>query len=60
MTLSCARLDRAGESAGLATASAETDASRVRMLAAADEARRRLERDLHDGAQQHLVSLALT
>jgi signal transduction histidine kinase len=33
----------------------EIDASRARLLAAADEARRRLERDLHDGAQQRLV-----
>jgi signal transduction histidine kinase len=36
------------------------DESRARIIAAADEARRRLERDLHDGAQQHLVSAALT
>ncbi len=34
-------------------------ASRARIVAAADEARRRLERDLHDGAQQRLVGLAL-
>jgi signal transduction histidine kinase len=34
---------------------AEIDASRTRLVAAADEARRRLERDLHDGAQQRLV-----
>ena len=34
-------------------------ASRTRIVAAADDARRRLERDLHDGAQQRLVSLAL-
>jgi signal transduction histidine kinase len=34
-------------------------ASRARVLAAADEARRQIERDLHDGAQQRLVSLAL-
>ncbi|WP_433724438.1 DUF4118 domain-containing protein [Nocardia sp. CA-129566] len=34
-------------------------ASRARIVAAADEARRRLERDLHDGAQQRLVSLGL-
>jgi signal transduction histidine kinase len=34
-------------------------ASRARVLAAGDEARRQLERDLHDGAQQRLVSLAL-
>jgi signal transduction histidine kinase len=33
--------------------------SRVRIVEAADAARRRIERDLHDGAQQHLVSLAL-
>jgi signal transduction histidine kinase len=33
--------------------------SRVRIVEAADAARRRLERDLHDGAQQQLVSLAL-
>jgi signal transduction histidine kinase len=38
---------------------AELAASRVRVIAAADEARRRLERDLHDGAQQRLVSLGL-
>lgn len=34
-------------------------ASRARVVAAADEARRQLERDLHDGAQQQLISLAL-
>jgi signal transduction histidine kinase len=34
-------------------------ASRARVLVAADEARRQIERDLHDGAQQRLVSLAL-
>jgi signal transduction histidine kinase len=33
--------------------------SRVRIVAAADEERRRIERDLHDGAQQRLVALAL-
>jgi PAS domain S-box-containing protein len=38
---------------------AELRASRVRIVEAADEARRRLERDLHDGAQQRLVELAL-
>jgi signal transduction histidine kinase len=37
----------------------ELRASRVRIVAAADRERRRLERDLHDGAQQRLVSLAL-
>ena len=39
---------------------AELTASRARVVAAADETRRRIERDLHDGAQQRLVSLALT
>jgi signal transduction histidine kinase len=37
----------------------ELIASRARIVAAADDARRRIERDLHDGAQQRLVSLAL-
>jgi PAS domain S-box-containing protein len=37
----------------------EVRASRARIVEAADAARRRLERDLHDGAQQHLVALAL-
>ena len=41
-------------------AEAELRASRTRIVTAADDARRRLERDLHDGAQQHLVGLALT
>jgi signal transduction histidine kinase len=38
---------------------AELAASRARIVAAADEARRQIERDLHDGVQQRLVSLAL-
>jgi signal transduction histidine kinase len=38
---------------------AQLTASRARVVAAADEARRRVERDLHDGAQQRLVSLGL-
>ncbi len=38
---------------------AELTASRARIVAAGDEARRRIERDLHDGAQQRLISLAL-
>jgi PAS domain S-box-containing protein len=37
----------------------EVRASRARIVAAADEARRHLERDLHDGAQQRFVSAAL-
>ena len=38
---------------------AQLVASRERIVAAADGARRRIERNLHDGAQQRLVSLAL-
>jgi signal transduction histidine kinase len=38
---------------------AELMASRARIVAAADEMRRRIERDLHDGIQQQLVTLAL-
>jgi signal transduction histidine kinase len=37
----------------------ELAASRARIVEAADEARRRIERDLHDGAQQRLVAAAL-
>jgi signal transduction histidine kinase len=37
----------------------ELEASRVRIISAADEARRRVQRDLHDGAQQRVVVLAL-
>jgi signal transduction histidine kinase len=43
----------------LADHAAELAASRMRLTTAADEERRRLERDLHDGAQQHLVSLSV-
>lgn len=38
----------------------EVRASRARIVAAADDARRRLERNLHDGAQQRLIAVALT
>jgi PAS domain S-box-containing protein len=46
---------------GLASAAARTElaASRARIVAAGDAERRRLERNLHDGAQQQLVSLSL-
>jgi signal transduction histidine kinase len=45
----------------LANAEAQSalTASRARIVAAADTARRRVERDLHDGAQQRLVAVAL-
>jgi PAS domain S-box-containing protein len=42
-----------------AARAAELEASRARIVAAADAARRRLERDLHDGAQQRLVALRI-
>jgi signal transduction histidine kinase len=38
---------------------AELKASRARIVTAADQARRRFERDLHDGAQQRIVTLGL-
>jgi signal transduction histidine kinase len=37
----------------------ELQASRVRLVTATDEARRRLERNIHDGAQQQLVAMAV-
>jgi signal transduction histidine kinase len=40
-------------------ARAELNTSRARIVTAADDTRRRFERDLHDGAQQRLVSLGL-
>jgi signal transduction histidine kinase len=49
--------------AGMAVANAKSRSdlaqSRARIVRAGDEARRRFERDLHDGAQQRLVSLGL-
>jgi signal transduction histidine kinase len=43
----------------LRQAADELAASRARVIAAADKTRRRIERDLHNGAQQRLISLAL-
>jgi signal transduction histidine kinase len=58
-----ARLAGFTELAGTAIANAEARsalaASRARIVATADATRRRIERNLHDGAQQRLVSLAL-
>jgi len=48
-----ARLDQIAVQAG------ELRASRQRIVTAQDEERRRLERNIHDGAQQHLVALAV-
>jgi signal transduction histidine kinase len=39
---------------------AQTEASRARLVQAGDEERRRLERDIHDGAQQHLVAIGMS
>ncbi len=52
-------LDRARLEAELRLRLTELAASRARLVSAADAARRQIERDLHDGAQQRLVALAL-
>jgi signal transduction histidine kinase len=49
----------AGTAVANAESRAELTASRARIIASGDQARRRIERDLHDGIQQRLVSLAL-
>ena len=51
--------DLVGAALSNAESMAALTASRARVLTAADESRRQIERDLHDGAQQRLVSLAL-
>jgi signal transduction histidine kinase len=55
------RLDSALQASldDLRVANDELSASRARIVAAADHSRRKIERDLHDGAQQHLVALAV-
>ncbi len=53
-----AELERRRHEAALRAREAEVTASRTRLLHAADEERRRIGRDLHDGAQQRLVVLA--
>jgi signal transduction histidine kinase len=56
-------MEKVGELVATAIANAESKselaASRRRIVAASDDARRRIERDLHDGTQQRLVSLRL-
>jgi signal transduction histidine kinase len=58
-----ARLEKFTELVATAIANADSKAelaaSRRRIVAASDEARRRIERDIHDGTQQRLVSLGL-
>jgi signal transduction histidine kinase len=55
------RLDSALQAslAELAERNEELQASRLRIVSAADASRRAIERNLHDGAQQHLVALAV-
>jgi signal transduction histidine kinase len=57
------RLEKFSELVGTAIANADSRAqlaaSRARVIAAGDDARRRIERDLHDGAQQRLVTLGV-
>ena len=50
----------AGERERLTARVDTLEETRAGMVAAADAERRRIERDLHDGAQQRLVSLAMT
>ncbi|MFE0426161.1 sensor histidine kinase [Streptomyces sp. NPDC058953] len=51
---------RRREAAGLDARVAELSRSRVRLVDAFEAERRRIERDLHDGAQQRLVALTMT
>ena len=53
------RADLGARHAELAARASELQLSRERLIAAQDDERRRLERDIHDGAQQHLVALAV-
>ena len=50
-------LDNESMTAQLAARTRELQHSRVRIVERADEERRRLERDVHDGAQQHVLAL---
>jgi signal transduction histidine kinase len=61
LVLANARLtaDLEARLAQIARQAADLRASRQRIVAAQDQERRRLERNIHDGAQQHLVALAV-
>jgi signal transduction histidine kinase len=54
-----AMLERQRLTTALQASLEEVDRSRARLLAAGDEERRRIERDLHDGAQQRLIALRI-
>ena len=53
------RAELAARHEDLVTRAAELKASRERLIETQETERRRLERDIHDGAQQHLVALAV-
>jgi len=61
LALHNSRLDTALQASldDLRVANEELRASRARIVAASDSSRRQIERNLHDGAQQHLVALAV-
>jgi signal transduction histidine kinase len=61
LALHNSRLDTALQASldDLRVANEELRASRARIVAASDQSRRQIERNLHDGAQQHLVALAV-
>jgi signal transduction histidine kinase len=61
LALHNSRLDSALQASldDLRVANDDLSASRARIVAASDHSRRQIERDLHDGAQQHLVALAV-
>jgi signal transduction histidine kinase len=58
-TRNCDFTDLVATAIANANAHAELATSRARLVAAADQARRRIERDLHDGTQQRLISILL-
>jgi signal transduction histidine kinase len=59
LSLVALRAELASRHGQLLDRSEELKASRQRLIATHDSERRRLERDMHDGAQQHLVALAV-